>query len=95
MNTKEEALRWYLKGAKDADETSGTNHIQHDFETHFHLQYKESSRKSIEEDFKKFQSGEEFYKSIYELKNPPTHMDKEIITLLDSYRFFLLENSTS
>lgn len=40
MNEKQIALKWYLKGARDADETSETNHIEMDFKTHFELQYK-------------------------------------------------------
>lgn len=39
MTEKQIAKKWYLKGAKDADETSNTNHIEKDFETHFEVQY--------------------------------------------------------
>ena len=42
MNAKEIAKHWYLKGAKDAEETKSVTDIEQtikDFETHFELQY--------------------------------------------------------
>jgi len=40
MDEKRIALKWYLKGARDADKTSEIPHIEMDFKTHFELQYR-------------------------------------------------------
>ena len=54
--------------------------------------WKEQLKQKIEEDFKKFQSGEDFYSEFHELKNPPSYMDKQIILMLDVYKVRLIEN---